>query len=157
MKERTLRRIKTTALGIATLAGASITAQGMVESHHNNPEAIERKVAVEIPGYDPDAFQMAQEEIIVFRKAMDLKLNTIEVPENVRQAANYIEDHQTIYDHGNQVVNKENNKRAAIFLVKYIGGIVMVAGSMFGLYKLGKRNRQLPENAGTNTSSFAKA
>lgn len=143
MRPETLRRIRTITLGIATLAGAGIATQGLVESLRNDHGAIETKIATEIPGYDPDTFQTAQEEIVVFRKTMDLKSSTIEVPESVRQAVNYIEDHQTIYDQGNQVVTQEGNKRTTVFLLKYVGGIAMFVGSLLGLHKLNKK-KQLP-------------
>ncbi len=138
MKEILRNRTVRAALGgIVALAGIGGIMHSSVSDYdpatHSSPK-IERRVEQLVPGYNPQAFQKAEQVVDVFKQQQDLTAKTIEVPENVTQAAVFIRDGKKTYYDGSKLYKKmEKNKLRKNFgifigsLFVGIPGIVVLA------------------------------
>ena len=106
MKERLLgnRTVRAALAGLGVIAGLGGVAYGEVDnSTINSPANRQKRVEQLVPGYNPEAFHNAQQAVFDFKQQADLTAKTIQVPENVTQAATLIRDGKETYHKGKKL------------------------------------------------------
>ena len=125
--------IRTTA-GIAAIAGICAVGYAQVDAFViNSPAKIEKRVEQLVPGYNSQELQIAQqvfEQVIIDFNTQEEDLikkgaKTIEIPENVTQAATFIRDAEKTYKEGKKLSEEMTSNVMNRTLKTAWGGIVL--------------------------------
>jgi hypothetical protein len=104
------RATRTIAASIAVMAGLGGIAFAEVDNTTiHSPANTLRRVEQLVPGYNPEAFHNAQQAVFDFKQQADLTAKTIQVPENVTQAAAFIRDGEETNNEGTKLYRQMRN------------------------------------------------
>ena len=151
------REVRMVVTGIAAITGIFAIGYAEVDAFLvNSPARIEKRTEQLVPGYNPEAFRKAERVVSDFKQQADLTAKTIQVPEEVTQAAVFIRDEQKrgAYNEGTKLSQEMIGNRMNRNLKIAWGGFALFIPSGLALATDAfKSNRH--RNANERTSSPA--